>query len=141
MEWINIIFTCVMSLLSALGGAGLIFWRQTKRMKEAEAERAEQKTQHAYVEEWKELYNKKEARVNTLEEKLDKMRKERDDGRAENMKITLENQRLQFDKCTVNHCNKRQPPHYYDGTGNEVMPQCPTCYEKTNKNEEQQENA
>lgn len=127
MEWVNIVVTAAIALLSALGGAGLIFWRQTKRMKEAEAERAEVATQHEYVKEWKELYEKKEAKVNELDAKIDDLRKEL---RAEQMKnnlLELEKEKLKWAKCTVNGCKNRQPPHYYDTQGNEVAVSCEHC--------------
>lgn len=127
MDWISVLISGAVGLVGALGGGGLLFWRQNKNIKHQEAKQAEHETQHAYVEEWKELYQKKEERVNILEEKLDKVRHERNEAVAKTAELKLENERLQWSKCTVNGCKKRQPPHYYDGDGNEVLPQCEHC--------------
>lgn len=131
MDLLNIIISSVCALLGALGGGGVLYWKQNKMLKQQEAKQAEHSTQHAYVEEWKELYQKKEERVNILEEKLDDMRQKKNKSDERITQLQLENERLQWAKCTVNGCNKRQPPHYYDGDGNEVLPkQCSHCQQQ-----------
>lgn len=129
-EWINVIVSGICAILGALGGSvgtSIIFYKQTQRTKDAEADKAEVATQHEYVKEWKELYEKKEAKVNELDAKIDDMRKEL---RAEQMKnnlLELEKEKLTWSKCTVNGCKNRQPPHYYDTQGNEVAVSCEHC--------------
>lgn len=124
MEWLNILISGVVSLLTVIGGGSIFYVRSTRKTKEQEAIQAEQATQHAYVEEWKELYERKERKVEVLDGKLDEMRAKKNELEQTIAALRLENERLQWAKCTVNGCDNRQPPHYYDAKGNEVLPQC-----------------
>lgn len=124
--WITIL-SSLGTFVATIAGCGILFYRQNKRIKAAEASNAEQATQHAYVMEWKALYEKKEERVDVLEAKLDKVRSDLREERMSNNSLRLENEKLKWAKCTVNGCKNRKPPHYYDMDGNEVLAPCENC--------------
>lgn len=67
MDWINFIVTSVCALLGALGGGSIIYFRQTRRMKAAEAQRAEIEAHNAAenseIERWRGLADRSEAQL------------------------------------------------------------------------------
>lgn len=120
----------VTELLSGIGGAvntvlmpllGVFLYHDQKRRKEeAAARKAEADNITAYAAEWKELYEKKEAKVKELDAKIDQLyvekNEERERLREEQEKragLEMENMVLKFKKCEVRGCDKRQPPSDY----------------------------
>lgn len=86
--------------------------RKQPAAKKAEAENITQ-----YAAEWKELYEKKEAKVHELDTKIDQLYVEKNEDRerirdlqSKNVKLELENQSLNFKKCEVRGCKERKPP-------------------------------
>lgn len=86
MEWINIIVSAVCALLGALGGGSVFYFQQNKRLKAAEAQRAEviahNEAENSEVERWRGLAdraeeNLQEARKHIREknEQVDKLYK------------------------------------------------------------------
>lgn len=130
MDWTTIIITIATCLITTLGASGIIaivFWKSTKRKEnakagkeEAQAEREVHSTMHEYVLEWKDLYEKKEARVNVLEQKLDAIRDSRDEWKQKYMDDQVAIKTLEYQKCEVQGCRNRQPPHLFDANGNDV---------------------
>ena len=86
----------------------------------AAAKKAEAENITQYASEWKELYEKKEAKVHELDIKIDQLYLEKNEDRerirdlqAKNAKLELENQALNFKKCEVRGCKDRKPPSNY----------------------------
>ncbi len=86
MEWINIIVSAVCALLGALGGGSVFYFQQNKRLKAAEAQRAEviahNEAENSEVERWKGISDRaeeqlKEARrhIQTKNEQVDRLYK------------------------------------------------------------------
>lgn len=120
----------VTELLSGMGGAvntvlmpllGVFLYHDQKRRKEeAAARKAEADNITAYAAEWKELYEKKEAKVKELDAKIDSLYGEINEGRERLREVQekcagleMENMALKFKKCEVRGCGKRQPPSDY----------------------------
>lgn len=84
---------------------------------EAEAKAAEEDNITSYAEEWKALYEKKEARVNQLENKIEELYKQIGDDRQRIRELTEENTRLKLDnvtyRCEKLDCGLRIPPNAY----------------------------
>lgn len=86
MEWINVIVSAVCALLGALGGGSVFYFQQNKRLKAAEAQRAEviahNEAENSEVERWKGISDRteeqlKEARlhIQTKNEQVDRLYK------------------------------------------------------------------
>lgn len=96
------------------------FYDSKKRKEAAAAKKAEAENITQYASEWKELYEKKEAKVHELDIKIDQLYLEKNEDRerirdlqAKNAKLELENQALNFKKCEVRGCKDRKPPSNY----------------------------
>ncbi len=120
----------VSQIITMLGGAiatiflpllgAFMFYDSKKRREAAQAEKAEADNITQYAAEWKELYEKKEAKVSELNAKIDQLYIEKNEDRerirdlqSRNVKLELENQALNFKKCEVRGCKDRQPPSDY----------------------------
>ena len=121
MDWINIIIAAICSLIGALGGGSLLYFRQNKRSKDVENELKE-------ADEWKKLYQEKAEKSNAKDAKIDELR--RHINALQQDKIALieksTQQQLEKDKeiaklqlllfeekyyrCEVAGCGKRKPP-------------------------------
>ncbi len=109
----------VATILIPLIGA-FQFYDSKKRKEAAAAKKAEAENITQYAAEWKELYEKKEAKVHELDTKIDQLYLEKNEDRerirdlqSKNAKLELENQALNFKKCEVRGCKDRQPPSDY----------------------------
>ena len=84
---------------------------------EADAKASEIDNINSYAAEWKELYEKKEARVNQLESKIDGLYAQIGDDRQRIRELTEENTSLKLDnvtyRCENLGCAKRMPPNAY----------------------------
>ncbi len=116
---ITMIGGIVATILIPLIGA-FQFYDSKKRKEAAAAKKAEAENITQYASEWKELYEKKEAKVHELDIKIDQLYLEKNEDRerirdlqAKNAKLELENQALNFKKCEVRGCKDRQPPSDY----------------------------
>lgn len=92
----------------------------TARKEEAIARKAETDNITSYAAEWKELYEKKEAKVQEQDKKIDQLYAEKNEDRLrirelmeKNTTLELENQKLIVKRCDVRECGKRQPPNDY----------------------------
>ena len=74
MEWINIIVSAVCALLGALGGGSVFYFQQNKRLKAAEAERAEviahNEAENSEVERWRGLADRSEEQLKQAREHI-----------------------------------------------------------------------
>ena len=120
MDWISIIVSAVCATIGALSGAGILFYRQTKRTKEAEANKAEIEVTKNQSDEWQELYYEQRDRVKEAREECMRLRLLKEESTNKANKLELENQQLEWFRCTVNNCKMRKPPHVFDSDGNEL---------------------
>ena len=120
MDWISIIVSAVCATIGALSGAGILFYRQTKRTKEAEANKAEIEVTKNQSDEWQELYYEQRDRVKEAREECMRLRLLKEESMNKANKLELENQQLEWFRCTVNNCKMRKPPRLFDADGNEV---------------------
>lgn len=111
----GIVATILLPLIGAFQ-----FYDSKKRKEAAAAKKAEAENITQYAAEWKELYEKKEAKVHELDTKIDQLYVEKNedrerirDLRSKNVKLELENQALNFKKCEVRGCKERKPPSDY----------------------------
>ena len=111
----GIVATILLPLIGAFQ-----FYDSKKRKEAAAAKKAEAENITQYAAEWKELYEKKEAKVHELDTKIDQLYVEKNEDRerirdlqSKNVKLELENQSLNFKKCEVRGCKARKPPSDY----------------------------
>lgn len=112
---ISSIFTLI------VGGGGVLFYRQSKRLKAAEAAAAEKdvlkrdlENQKSTNDEWIRLYDETKTelinaqkRINDLTDKLQKAKE------LEGHQRLIIND-LTWSRCVVNGCTKRQPPRNFE---------------------------
>lgn len=93
------------------------FKKRTEAAKAKQAEASAKATEidniNSYAQEWKALYEKKEAKVTELEARAEDDRRRIRELTERNMQLSLELQKAQFMKCEVKGCEKRQPPTGY----------------------------
>lgn len=111
----GIVATILLPLIGAFQ-----FYDSKKRKEAAAAKKAEAENITQYAAEWKELYEKKEAKVHELDTKIDQLYVEKNEDRerirdlqSKNVKLELETQSLKFKKCEVRGCKERKPPSDY----------------------------
>lgn len=111
----GIVATILLPLIGAFQ-----FYDSKKRKEAAAAKKAEAENITQYAAEWKELYEKKEAKVHELDTKIGQLYVEKNEDRerirdlqSKNVKLELENQALNFKKCEVRGCKERKPPSDY----------------------------
>ncbi len=112
-------------LVTALGGIEgikqLVKWwisrKAEKRTVEAQASSEEAESISKYAVEWKELYEKKEQRVNVLDDKVDELYAEIGKYRSmvlqlkeDNAALEIENKKLSYHRCDIKGCTNRRPP-------------------------------
>ncbi len=74
MEWINVIVSAVCALLGALGGGSVFYFQQNKRLKAAEAQRAEvdahNEAENSEVERWRGLADRTDEQLKQAREHI-----------------------------------------------------------------------
>lgn len=108
-------FTSVITLL--IGGGGVLFYKQSKRLKKAEAEAAEKavitkdlENQKSTNDEWIRLYTEtKEELIATRAKNAELQIKLQKAVEVEGHQRLVIND-LEWSRCVVNGCTKRQPP-------------------------------
>lgn len=72
MDWINVIVAAVCSIVGAFGGSSVIYFRQNKRLKAAEAQQAEIEAQNAAdnseIERWRSIADRTETQLTQARE-------------------------------------------------------------------------
>lgn len=107
MDWTTIIVALISALVSSSGIAGVIFFRENKRARQLENET----TASA---QWRELYEKSEAKVESQGKKIESLYKENGYLRDQNNSLTTQKAVLTMYKCETLECANRRPPF---GTG------------------------
>lgn len=76
MEWINIIVTAVCSLLAAIGGGSVIYYKQNRAMKNAEIQGKNVENETRAIDNWQELYQEVKQENLRLSNKIDELYKQ-----------------------------------------------------------------
>ena len=119
-EIVDLISKIVTIIIVPLLGI-FLFYSSKKRKETAAAVKAEADNTSQYAAEWKELYEKKEAKEMELEETVSRLYSEKNEDRLriresmeEITRLKMENQRLDFLKCNIALKGfKRVPPNEF----------------------------
>ena len=119
-EIVDLISKIVTIIIVPLLGI-FLFYSSKKRKETAAAVKTEADNTSQYAAEWKELYEKKEAKEMELEETVSRLYSEKNEDRLriresmeEITRLKMENQRLDFLKCNIAlKCFKRVPPNEF----------------------------
>ena len=110
-------FIEVITPLFTLVLGAFLFYDAKKRKEIASAKKAEAENITTYANEWKELYEKKESKVEQLNEKIDELYSKLNEYRGkirdlkdERAELRMEIMKLTYHRCDVKGCDKRQPP-------------------------------
>jgi len=76
MEWINIIVTAVCSLLAAIGGGSIIYYKQNRALKNAEVQGKNVENETKAIDNWQELYQEVKQENLRLSTKIDELYKQ-----------------------------------------------------------------
>lgn len=121
MEWWQIIVTSIGTLVGLIGGgAGIIYWRENKALKAAEAKNALTDVEMKQAEEWNKLYREQKARADEKSERLRSLYQERESMRKEISDRDIKIERLCWFYCIIPSCPHREPPHRYNEMGHEI---------------------
>ena len=122
MEWWQIVISTFSTLVGIVGGGvGILYWRENKALKAAEAKSAETDVEMKQAEEWNKLYKEQKAKSEEKSTRLKALYKERDELKESLNRSKFAEERLCWFYCTVNNCPKRQPPHRFDEKGREIQ--------------------
>jgi len=103
MDWTTIIITALSSLLSGGVIGGVVFFRENKRARQLENE-------NTASAQWRELYEKAEAKVEAQNGKIEALFKENGRLRDQNNSLTTQRAVMSVYKCVEFGCSKRRPP-------------------------------
>ena len=120
MDWTEILTTVIASLLAGGGISGLLFYSLNKKLKHLEVEERKVDVVKKQDDEWQELYFEQRDRVKEAREECMRLRLLKEESMNKANKLELENQQLEWFRCTVNNCKNRRPPHVFDVNGNEL---------------------
>lgn len=93
-----------------VGGGGILFYKQSKRIKNAEAQSAEMENQKRITDEWKNLYLTTKDEKEKIDNELNKLRNTYHE--CLNLEAThrVLITKLKWSRCEVNNCINRIPP-------------------------------
>ncbi len=137
MEWLNVIVTAICSLLAALGGGSVIYFKQNRQMKEVEVQLKKQERENNEIKQWQEIVADRDKQIaevraekekvkgecDRLSEKISRLYEERnrehDDAMFYSYAIThiLSGQFY----CEVRGCNSRKPLNITEGELEEIL--------------------
>ena len=110
LEKVSILVECIVALIGALSGGGLIFFVQNKRLKEIQVQREES-------DEWVRLYDQSNKKCDELLERNQKISDEKMKMFDEVLKLKeeignlkIKVKELEVCKCVRFACTERQPP-------------------------------
>ena len=76
MEWVDVIVTAVCSLLAAIGGGSIIYYKQNRALKTAEVVGKDVENETRAIDNWQELYNEVKQENLRLSAKIDELYKQ-----------------------------------------------------------------
>ena len=76
MEWLNVIVTAVCSLLAAIGGGSVIYYKQNRALKAAEVVGKDIENEKHAIDNWQELYQEVKQENLRLSNKVDELYKQ-----------------------------------------------------------------
>lgn len=103
MDWTTILISLIAALIPTGGITWFAFFKENKRTKQLENETTAS-------EQWRELYEKSEAKVESLNIKIDTLYKENGYLRDQNNSLTTQKAVLVMYKCESLECMNRKPP-------------------------------
>ena len=103
MDWGTIITSIISAIVTGGGISSIIFFRENKRSKFLSNEAAASA-------QWKDLYEKSEAKVDSQSHKIDSLYREKDVLRDQINDLTSQIAVLELLKCETMECITRKPP-------------------------------
>lgn len=103
MDWMSLLSSIVTAILTGGGITAFLYRKENKRAKQLENETTASS-------QWRELYERAEARADALSVKVDELYKKLSFLRDENNGLTTQNAVLKILKCKRIECSDRQPP-------------------------------
>ena len=121
MHWWEIIISVFSTLIGLIGGGvGIIYWRENKALKAAEAKNAMTDVEMKQAEEWNKLYKEQKLKSDEKSTRLKSLYAERDKLKEDLNESKFCVERLCWFYCTVSNCPNRQPPHRFDDKEHEI---------------------
>lgn len=120
MNWIEILVTLATSIIASGGIGAILFYSVNKKLKNVEVQDKQVDVLKKQDDEWQELYNELKDRVKEARQECLRLRTLKEEIDKKASRLELENQQLEWFRCTVNNCRNRRPPHVYDTDGNEL---------------------
>lgn len=129
MEWLQVIVTAICSLLAAVGGGSIIYFKQNRAMKEVEVEIKKQESESNEIAQWKELYQEVKSENRRLSDKIDELYKRQHDLTNEmvSLRATLKDyscvregckQRIRID-CPISEIKRTKKSNKKDGNSDD----------------------
>ena len=106
------VMTGILTVL--VGGGGVLFYRQNKRMKVLEGNSKSIENDAMISDGWQEYAEEMKTQYATLKEKYEELLKKYENTEIENTKLKLEHQEISWWKCVVRGCSNRRPPREID---------------------------
>jgi hypothetical protein len=103
MDWMSLLSSIAAAILTGGGITAFLHRKENKRAKQLENEATASS-------QWRELYERAEARAETLNTKVDELYKKLGYLRDQNNGLTTQNAVLKILKCKRIGCSDRQPP-------------------------------
>ncbi len=110
MNWTTILVSLLSGLLSGGGLAGLFFFKENKRDRQL-------KNESTASAQWKDLYEKSEAKVEAQSTKIDILYKEKERQRDQIDSLKTQKAVLVVYKCEMLGCAQRKPPFGWGNNG------------------------
>ena len=125
MDWyqiINFVVGVLGTVVGIVGGSfGIIYWKENKALKAAEAKDKQTDVEMKQAEEWNKLYKEQKQKSDEKSTRLKALYAERDRLKEGLRRSEFAEERLCWFYCNVNNCPKRQPPHRFDEKGREIQ--------------------
>ncbi len=109
---IELIITSIVSVVISLGGS-FVFFKEKRKDIEVD-------TLNKVIETLQEENKNKKEDLDKKDALIDKLYADNSIFRDKNNELIYQNALLLYNKCTVNHCNRRTPPRDFSGDNEEI---------------------